>query len=168
MFPYWRFTSVVFSLFGKALIAKFSDRKIWANSVDPDQTAILSASFGCIIIFVKPYRLKFRTVSAVFSIVQIFRLFNWFWDNSTNFCFINSNLVILTFTLYNMTFFSLTMPTDCWISKHMATDVWNCHFKGKPKNHTWATSWHNLFMPYGNNKGADQPVHLYSLIGIFV
>ena len=32
----------------------------------------------------------------------------------------------------------------------------------------WATSWENLFMPYANNKGADQPAHLHSLISAFV
>ena len=32
----------------------------------------------------------------------------------------------------------------------------------------WATSWENLFMPYANNKGADQPAHPRSLIGTFV
>ena len=32
----------------------------------------------------------------------------------------------------------------------------------------WAMSWENLFMPYANNKGADQPVHLHSLISAFV
>ena len=26
----------------------------------------------------------------------------------------------------------------------------------------WATSWENLFMPYANNKGSDQPMHLCS------
>ena len=26
----------------------------------------------------------------------------------------------------------------------------------------WATSWENLFMPYANNKGTDQPVHSHS------
>ena len=31
----------------------------------------------------------------------------------------------------------------------------------------WATSWQNLFMPYANNEGADQPAHLRSLISIF-
>ena len=31
-----------------------------------------------------------------------------------------------------------------------------------------ATSWENLFMPYTNNKGADQPVHPHSLISAFV
>ena len=31
-----------------------------------------------------------------------------------------------------------------------------------------ATSWGNLFMPYANNKGADQPAHPRSLISIFV
>ena len=31
-----------------------------------------------------------------------------------------------------------------------------------------ATSWENLFMPYANNKGADQPAHLRSLISTFV
>ena len=28
--------------------------------------------------------------------------------------------------------------------------------------------WENLFMPYGNNKGADQPAHPHSLISTFV
>ena len=31
-----------------------------------------------------------------------------------------------------------------------------------------ATSWENLFMPYANNKDADQPAHPCSLISIFV
>ena len=33
---------------------------------------------------------------------------------------------------------------------------------------TWATSWENLFMPYANNKGADQPAHPRSLISTFI
>ena len=33
---------------------------------------------------------------------------------------------------------------------------------------TWATSWENLFMPYANNKGADQPAHPRNLISTFV
>ena len=32
----------------------------------------------------------------------------------------------------------------------------------------WATSWENLFMPYANNKDADQPAHPRSLISVFV
>ena len=32
----------------------------------------------------------------------------------------------------------------------------------------WATSLENLFMPYANNKGADQPAHPSSLISTFV
>ena len=32
----------------------------------------------------------------------------------------------------------------------------------------WATSWQNLLLPYANNKGADQPTHLRSLISAFV
>ena len=32
----------------------------------------------------------------------------------------------------------------------------------------WATSWQNLLLPYANNKGADQPAHLCSLISVFV
>ena len=32
----------------------------------------------------------------------------------------------------------------------------------------WATSWENLFMPYANNKGADQPAYPRSLISAFV
>ena len=30
------------------------------------------------------------------------------------------------------------------------------------------TSWENLFMPYANNKDADQPAHPRGLIGVFV
>ena len=33
---------------------------------------------------------------------------------------------------------------------------------------TWATSWDNLLLPYGNNKGADEPAHLCSLISAFI
>ena len=32
----------------------------------------------------------------------------------------------------------------------------------------WVTSWENLFMPYANNKGADQPAWMRSLISAFV
>ena len=32
----------------------------------------------------------------------------------------------------------------------------------------WAKSWENLFLPYANNKGADQPAHPRSLISAFV
>ena len=32
----------------------------------------------------------------------------------------------------------------------------------------WATSWENLFLPYANNKGADQPAYLCSLIRAFI
>ena len=38
----------------------------------------------------------------------------------------------------------------------------------RPSNHIQATSWENLFTPYANNKGADQPVHPCSLISTFV
>ena len=34
--------------------------------------------------------------------------------------------------------------------------------------YNWATSWENLLMPYANNKGTDQTVHLRSLISAFV
>ena len=32
----------------------------------------------------------------------------------------------------------------------------------------WTMSWENMFLPYANNKGADQPAHPRSLIGAFV
>ena len=32
----------------------------------------------------------------------------------------------------------------------------------------WAAAWENLFMPYANNKGADQPAHPRSLISAYV
>ena len=32
----------------------------------------------------------------------------------------------------------------------------------------WAASWENLFLPYADNKGADQPAHLRNLISAFI
>ena len=32
----------------------------------------------------------------------------------------------------------------------------------------WASSWENLFLPYANNKGADQAAHPRSLNSTFV
>ena len=37
-----------------------------------------------------------------------------------------------------------------------------------PSGTVWAMSWENLFMPYTNNNGADQPAHPSSLISAFV
>ena len=37
-----------------------------------------------------------------------------------------------------------------------------------PWEYVWASSWENLFMPYANNKSADQPAHPHSLISAFV
>ena len=47
---------------------------------------------------------------------------------------------------------------------------WHCCFTTKShiSDSVWATSWENLFMPYANNKGADQPVRPRSLISAFV
>ena len=36
------------------------------------------------------------------------------------------------------------------------------------KSIKWTMSWENLFLPYVNNKGKDQPAHLHSLISTFV
>ena len=36
------------------------------------------------------------------------------------------------------------------------------------KENIWAMLWENLFLPYANNKGADQLAHLHSLIRAFV
>ena len=49
------------------------------------------------------------------------------------------------------------------------TEWTRCFLKLKPTAdklvyQIWAKSWKNLFMLYANNKGADQPAHLHSLI----
>ena len=44
----------------------------------------------------------------------------------------------------------------------------NVEIKGNRVSLKWATSWENLFMPYANNKGADQPAHPRSLNSVFV
>ena len=50
--------------------------------------------------------------------------------------------------------------TNVYLMK-LTSDRYSCIF-------IWAMSWENLFMPYANNKGADQPVHPHSLISAFV
>ena len=45
---------------------------------------------------------------------------------------------------------------------------WRSHTEAQYKRFKWATSWQNLLMPHANNKGADQPAHLRSLISAFV
>ena len=64
---------------------KVSDRHVCANSVDPDQTAQVSTLFatasllfGHISIKVNPHCSTFRMSTAIFSGVQIFRIFTVF------------------------------------------------------------------------------------------
>ena len=47
-------------------------------------------------------------------------------------------------------------------SKEYVYQIWTLHLD------FWVTSWKNLFLPYANNKGADQPAHPCSLISTFV
>ena len=58
------------------------------------------------------------------------------------------------------------------LSKTIITEWWNRFYCEKyrfcPINCIWTTSWENLFLPFANNKGADQPAHPRSLISAFV
>ena len=65
---------------------KLTDKQIWANRVDPDQSggaawsgstlfAILSTSFTCITNITKANCSKFRIIAVIFFSVQIFRIF---------------------------------------------------------------------------------------------
>ena len=54
---------------------------------------------------------------------------------------------------------TLAIRPDCHL---LLMHQWPCRYDN------WAMSWENLFMPYVNNKGADQPVHPRSLISAFV
>ena len=60
---------------------------------------------------------------------------------------------------------------DSWLS---LSNPATCRQKGHEevllctRDSYWAMSWENLFMPYANNKGADQPAHPHSLISTFV
>ena len=51
--------------------------------------------------------------------------------------------------------------------RHFDFLSWSASFHCKQMNLSWSTSWENLFLPYANNKGADQPAHPHSLISIF-
>ena len=58
---------------------KFLDRQIWANSVDPDQEGFTVCHSVCTFwthsSMVKPPCSNFRVIIAIFSGVQIFRIF---------------------------------------------------------------------------------------------
>ena len=60
-------------------------------------------------------------------------------------------------------------PSTCIVlGRHIRSIqvYWKLRFKG----YNWAPPWKNLFMPYANNKSADQPqpAHPRSLINVFV
>ena len=74
------------------------------------------------------------------------------------------SLVNLTLSPMNFTLWMLMILTKFAIYK-----IYNNKLHSYLKiNIIWATSWENLFMPYANNKGADQPAHPRSLISAFV
>ena len=53
--------------------------------------------------------------------------------------------------------------------KHNLTKLGMCAWlAGWCSSYIWAATWRNLFLPYANNKGADQPAHPRSLISTFV
>ena len=72
--------------------------------------------------------------------------------------------------------------TKCYINMHSYDfyDMMLCHWIAGTtydknfaheivtENMMWATTWENLFMPYANNKGANQPAYPHSLINVFV
>ena len=74
-----------------------------------------------------------------------------------------SNFRIITAIFWVSEFFRLTHFAKRPIMGIMADSVdWVRWCK------IWAMSWDNLFMPYANNKGADQPANPRSLISAFV
>ena len=60
-----------------------------------------------------------------------------------------------------------THCTDC-LSLLTCRVTFNEGYALKNVNNKWSTSWKNLLLQYANNKGADQPAHLCSLISTFV
>ena len=69
-----------------------------------------------------------------------------------------------------------------WSESSFGASCWSCHALAKKKKVKKSSSaslnvtlqiliyisWENLFLPYANNKGADQPTHARSLICAFV
>ena len=76
------------------------------------------------------------------------------------------------FDIYNIAKVGCTIKTyhndaklaDRWVGQTSPGAVW----PGSTLIAIWATSWENMFLPYANNKAADQPVHVCSLISTFV
>ena len=56
----------------------------------------------------------------------------------------------------------------CYYKKscYMFTVIWNVVLS--KMDTIWASSWENLFLPYANNKGTDQPAQPRSLLSSFV
>ena len=65
--------------------------------------------------------------------------------------------------------FSITPPAVNRRHLRAGWDSWIAsECKLNNSKNKWASSWENLFLPYANNKGADQSAHPRSLIGAFV
>ena len=68
---------------------------------------------------------------------------------------------------YRATYFPAGKGTKFY-SKQTSGRQWNSWQIFQSGKDIWATSWENLFMPYANNKGADQPAQPSDLISTFV
>ena len=95
---------------------------------------------------------------------------------------------LVFYKVLKLPFFSIRASTIynlyVWVCFANASSVWQLHiimicmcrkwyllcnaYVGTINFDTWATSWENLFMPYANSKGTDQPAHPRSLISAFV
>ena len=81
----------------------------------------------------------------------------WLWDIVTTGLVFKSGWSIKGFMAHLTVF--------CHVGELLA---WDAHVYRRGPDYVWATSWENLFLPYANNKDADQPTHLRSLISAFV
>ena len=158
-----------------------NDADRMANSVDPHQTApLIWVCTVCPGISVRKLRIVTVLWMSFFSSIltqadteigkkksKIYAMASFFFKNTSW----PNQIINIYSALFNFLAFynvrSITSHKHCKNVKQL----FYCQLEAStaliPK-HIWASSRENLFLPYANNKGADQPAHPRSLISTFV
>ena len=102
-----------------------------------------------------------------FCCIFMLQVFYFCYDNLWRMSLYYYKILFFNIPFHTFLFFPLILEVEIVFLR--TRNLPHCHsLKGKGNPIIRATSWENLFLPYANNKGADQPAHPRSLISAFV
>ena len=133
---------------------------IWINCT-------LNYNIGCLTYWMTRVLLFFFSRETMISFHCNFSMQFFLFKNILRYLFMSLKFNILLQTYYQILVRKYNLPspilsqfqemhchTHCFQQKNINMVQWSL---GSYRTQLWATSWENLFMPYANNKGADQP-----------